>query len=406
MRLLIFILLASFCIIAKLHAAEAVDDCQCPKLACDAVCETQTDLTFYSEKCASGERVKSCSRPTCVPVSDAPAACGVAKNSDKKREAKTPDRSVASDSTITAMAMAINHEIGRVKFLEPEAWIMSVHGTKTELTVGAEVHEKDRVITGEKGRVQIDFTNGNKLNITSSSEVVISEASDAIPSADQKRMVLDLIKGRIRNKVNVKYDGEQSYYQVRTRSAVAGVRGTEFVASVYDDDKNEVVKIETFEGRVELSDVAHKDKTYVTKNESASYVVDRHLLAANDSGVPVKGELTPVSKMTDEQMLDLNRVTAFDVPIAEPIKVAKTKKVVADQNMPICDSPSAGLNECAWICENNPKGETKCRTDLPHVSCVRRICNANGQWSSPTRLPASYNESCKGEEPVVKSCDY
>ena len=218
-----------------------------------------------------------------------------------------------------------------------------------------------------------------------------------------------LIKGRIRNKVNVKYDGEQSYYQVKTRAAVAGVRGTEFVASVYDDGKNEVAKIETLEGRVELSDRGHKEKTYVAKNEMATFVAEKSQLDMNadKADFVAKGQLSSISKMSDDQLLDLNRVTAFEAPVVEPPKpVAKAKRSVAEQDMPICDSPSAKLNDCGWTCDNNPKGEKKCRSDLTKVNCVRRICNANGQWSSPTRLPASYNDSCKGEEPVVKSCDY
>ena len=81
-----------------------------------------------------------------------------------------------------------------MKFIEPDAWLKTANG-KIELAVGADIHEKDRIVTGEKGRVQIDFNNGNKLNITPLSEVVISEASDAVPTADKKRMILDFDQG-------------------------------------------------------------------------------------------------------------------------------------------------------------------------------------------------------------------
>jgi hypothetical protein len=236
--------------------------------------------------------------------------------------------------------------------------------------------------------------------------VVISEASDAVPTAEKRRMVLDLIKGKIRNKVNVKYDGEQSFYQVKTRAAVAGVRGTEFVVSIDDTEKEFISKIETLEGKVELSDINRTQKTFVAKNEAASFVADKASMAeAATEPAKLKGHFTEVVKLSDNDVLDLNRVTLFEgVPDAKA--VAKAKPTVTEEDMPICAQPAAYLNQCSWTCENNPKGEKKCRTDMANVTCVRRICNANGQWSSPTRLPASFKDECKGNEPVVKTCDY
>ncbi len=411
--------IASFVHIASTSGAE-INDCQCPKLACEADCETQTDLTFYSEKCAGGDRVKSCSRPTCIPIEDAPPKCKLAKS--KKTGGAAEVAADGAGAKVEAKpAAAPLRVIGRVKFVEPDAWLTQAGGAKTALLVGVEIHEKDRIATAEKGRVQIEFSNTNKLNITPNSEVVINEASDSAPSAEKKRMVLDLIKGKIRNKVNVKYDGEQSFYQVKTRAAVAGVRGTEFVVSVEEGEKDFISKIETLEGKVELSDLSHLQKTFVAKNETASFLADKSTLppegelvasnsADNLAANRIKGRFSDVTPLSDAQILDLNRVTLFDGPSAPTAEakseLAKNKRSVEDQDMPICAAPSARLNECAWTCENNPKSEKKCRTDLANVTCVRRICNANGQWSSPTRLPASFHDSCKGTEPVVRSCDY
>ena len=71
----------------------------------------------------------------------------------------------------------------------------------------------------------------------------------------------------------------------------------------------------------------------------------------------------------------------------------------------ICGAPIGKLKQCSYSCEGNPPGETRCRTDLKDVACVRRICNGNGQWSETKRLPASENTHCLGTKPVVHDCD-
>lgn len=62
----------------------------------------------------------------------------------------------------------------------------------------------------------------------------------------------------------------------------------------------------------------------------------------------------------------------------------------------ICERPKGRLFECAWTCEGAPKGSTRCPVDRPGVSCVRRRCNANGEWAEATPLkPAEARNFCQ-----------
>lgn len=363
------------------------DSCECPKLSCNADCEVEQNLTFYSEKCEGGKRVKSCARPTCVPIQNAPASCSMTKT-----DAGAAQRAPAS--VVVAKAGPV---VGKINFIEATVKKVVSADKKVVLSIGDEVSEGDRIETDASGKAQILFNSGNQLNLTPNSVIVITEANDTDTGKDaKKRVVLDLIKGRVRNKVNQSYNGDQSYYRIRTGSAVAGVRGTDFVVTLEGDDKNITSKIETLEGKVELSDAKFEQKTFVAKGEGSSFVADKD----------GSGRLTPVYKMSDEQIAGIQKDTSFSLESTKNM-VAKNKvKTVKSEDLPICSAPSAKLNECAWSCENNPSGESKCRTDLPDVSCVRRICNANGVWSQPTRLPAAHHESCKAGAPVVKPCDY
>ena len=394
--------------------AAGADSCECPQLSCDKECEVEQDLTFYSEKCEGGTKVRSCSRPTCVKIDSAPAKCtqanithGQPVNVAAGVAPAEPVREVASAKN-EQVAIKEQSVVGRIKFIEGVAYRISRLG-KEPLSVGDEIREHDRISTESSGRVQVAFNSGNTLNITPDTEVEVSEASDSIPNQDKKRMVLDLIRGRVRNKVNQKYNGETSYYRVRTKAAVAGVRGTDFTISVYEDKNDLVSKIETLEGKVELSDDKMEKKTLIAAGEGGSFVASKSSLFGDKDKAEflAKGYLTPVYKMTGEQIEALDKETKFASLIEDNARsVASVKNSAHKKDLFICSSPSAKLNQCSWACENNPSGERKCRTDLPQVSCVRRICNANGAWSQPTRLPASYHEACQADSAVVKDCDY
>ncbi|OFZ13587.1 MAG: hypothetical protein A2Z20_04715 [Bdellovibrionales bacterium RBG_16_40_8] len=366
------------------------DNCDCPKLSCNTSCEIDQDLTFYTEKCAGGSKVKSCSKPNCVKIANPPPSCGISESETSSK------KSVGAESKREVASVADEVEIvGRVQFIEGSAKRLIGSTEKIEISIGDNIYEKDRIETSSTGKLQILFNSGNILNITPSSEVVITEASDSKSklNQDKKRMLLDLIKGRVRNKVNQNYTGAESYYRVRTRTAVAGVRGTDFVMSAFNENEYMVSKIETFDGKVELSNIDLTEKVEIARGEGSSFV----------SPPTGNGHLTPIYKMSVEQVALLVSETDF----SSPGGVKKTTQAARSSiEKTICADPAAKMNQCAWICEKNPVGEKTCRTDLSQVSCVRRICNANGEWSQPTRLPSSYSESCAPYKPIVKPCDY
>src|SRR5262245_34375331 len=90
------------------HFAVA-DDCACQKVTCNSECEYEAEMTFYSEKCAGGERVKSCSKPKCLLKSDAPVKCRPEQDTAKNTSAQSPlDRDVASEKVEKPIVGKIN----------------------------------------------------------------------------------------------------------------------------------------------------------------------------------------------------------------------------------------------------------------------------------------------------------
>lgn len=105
------------------------------------------------------------------------------------------------------------------------------------------VCQGDTVKTADSGRTKIVMADKNEINVSPNTEMIIESYKSG------KQAVLNVLNGKVRSDVKNKYkDNKQSHYRVKTKSAVAGVRGTEFLAS-YDAVSNQS-RIVTFEGQV------------------------------------------------------------------------------------------------------------------------------------------------------------
>ena len=114
--------------------------------------------------------------------------------------------------------------------------------------VGMEVFEGDKLITGEKSRLKILFSDDVILALGSATEVVV-EKHLFDPKNGARRTRIDLVTGKLRALVQKVVAGSRADFTIKTTNAVAGVRGTEFVLVADKED----TKLYTFSGEVELS---------------------------------------------------------------------------------------------------------------------------------------------------------
>lgn len=412
----VFLMLFSFQVFGEMGQS-----CQCAELVCDP-CMQEQGVTFYSEKCgAQGARIKSCARPTCVPKDPAPVGCDYSRAgiSEPIIRGQMPSRKIASHSTDQPMASspgkkamqrklaefkkeARGPRVGYVHTVIGSASLKLSDGTKRKVVKGIEVHEKDEVQTSLRGHVKIEFDDGNIANVKPNSKLRLEHYE----MGESKKAILNLIKGKVRSKVKVRYNGETSYFRVKTKSAVAGVRGTDFV--VEHEEKDRVVtKVTTFKGSVAFEGSDTDSGVEISKGQQASFIV----ASASDSEVftdeeisdfVAKGYMTPVYSLSEAELQQLKRLTEVGQPIKR--SVASTRASKSSES--VCNAPPGDVNQCMWKCQNNPKGEKRCRTDLPQVNCLRKRCDANGNWSDESRLPASFYERCEPNGFRVGPCDY
>jgi hypothetical protein len=392
MKILLRVLTVVLGVLFSLNLNAADLPCDCPKLACDP-CSRETGVKFYSEKCGpNSSKMRSCGRPNCVPLTETTETCPVLP----QVSGGLTEPVVVKPKVTEANVEDDRARVGHVKVIKGEVQIKSDGGKLTTVSHDTELRERETLIASADSAALIDLEGGNKIHVHPATEVEVKEHKD--PKVENsRRTLINLIKGKIRNQVEQKYNGKTSTYRVLSKGAVAGVRGTDFVISQTQDSKFET-RIETLSGRVRLSDLDDKQAVNLKAGEGVVFVSE----VPTDTSLEefaVKGKFSPVFKITAERLAELDKESRVDV--------AKAKIRPAAEQVHICRAPKAYFNQCAWGCVGNAEGQKNCRTDKVGVSCVRRRCNANGDWAEETTLPQTQGAlACPGQGFTVKACDY
>lgn len=185
----------------------------------------------------------------------------------------------------------------------------------------------------------------------------------------------------------------------------------DYIYSIYPDKALAEVKVIT--GAMEFSALNFEDSVKVKSGQQSGFqgVIEGGEIAYDvllqGKKIP-KGKLLPVTSLENTQ--------ADQKVVAERKRLEKQAKdkakaqadlVRAKKEGMICQSPLGKFNQCAWVCLNNPKSEKKsCKVQMAQVSCIRKRCNANGDWAEETTLDAEKGSTACKAQPVVAPCDY
>ncbi|MDM8538525.1 FecR family protein, partial [Desulfobacterales bacterium HSG17] len=99
-------------------------------------------------------------------------------------------------------------------------------GYKT--AAGFDIYEKDTIISQPDGRIRIELKDGSTVNIASATKLIFSE-SIYRPEEKVRSSFLNLLIGKAHFLVKKLSGYNKSKFEVRTKTAVVGVRGTEFI---------------------------------------------------------------------------------------------------------------------------------------------------------------------------------
>jgi hypothetical protein len=120
-------------------------------------------------------------------------------------------------------------------------------GKTASAKVGLKVFEGDVIVTGADSRAKIVMADKNVLNISPDSKLEIAVYKNN-QQTGEKKVELKVDQGKVRAGVEQKYDDDKNTFRIKTPTAVAGVRGTDF--SVSFNPRTRVSQVVTFKGAV------------------------------------------------------------------------------------------------------------------------------------------------------------
>jgi hypothetical protein len=156
---------------------------------------------------------------------------------------------------------------GTVEIGRAGAWAPAV--------IGSTVEVGDTIRTGKPGRVRLSFRDDSVVNVGDDSQLVIDE-SVFDPDAGEARSVLDLLNGKVRAIVSEHYKEPSASYEIRTVTAVSGVRGTDFI--MVHDPATQRTQVVGVSGLVDVNGSVARDRfgvvvgaQEITEVESGGY---------------------------------------------------------------------------------------------------------------------------------------
>ncbi len=198
------------------------------------------------------------------------------------------------------MAGAVEHGIFLV--VKGKVLIQSASGSTTEAKLNSIINVGETVITEADSRAKIVMSDQrNIINVAPGTKLKFEKYSN---SKDDKNVKLKLIEGKVRSKVGEKYDNRSSKFEIRTATAVAGVRGTDFITSY--DPATKTTEVITFRGEVSFTSLAGADSD----------------LPTGDSVIVAKGERSQANE---------------GAKASEPVKIPEKELIQVDSDSAVKD---------------------------------------------------------------------
>lgn len=287
--------------------------------------------------------------------------------------------------------------------VQGKVWITGAKDRKTPAKKNELLRGHALIETDAGSEVSIAWDADRELTVLAGSQVQVP----AIAWETGEAPVILLKAGAIR------WRAEKESYNVALRSDLFEFIApkTDFIISM--DPVHAYTEVKVYRGALNFSCLNGDESEWVKAGQKAGFqgVLENGRIAYD---ILLKGRKIPRGKLTPVTPLERDEYRPFteaekkrEKQLARERHASQAAAAQKRQKGQICESPLGKYNQCAWICLGNPKGEKKnCVIGQAGVQCVRRRCNANGEWAEETPVsPENAQVLCKAQD-QVGPCDY
>ena len=244
---------------------------------------------------------------------------------------------------------------------------------------GARVFAGDSIQTGHDSRAKVTMVDSNVLNISPDTKMQI-EKYEFNPTQNKKNVILSVDYGKLRSTVNQKYDGEENKYHVKTPSAVAGVRGTDFLVSF--DKASQSSQVVTFRGQVEVG----------SSVDSVGHIVAPVKVNPGQATSAAAGRAPSIPALLPPQQLNnLNQNTTSDSSSGNSTSNSKTPGTTGRAPASLAPNPTSGSSATAMAPTTGDMTNTSSSTDVGRAPAALSPLLLVDPVAAPLATPALLN---------------
>lgn len=155
---------------------------------------------------------------------------------------------------VSLSAHAAADMYGMFMVVKGDIKVINLKNETVAAKVGSKILPGETVSSGADARAKIVMSDRNVINVSPDSKLKIEKYENDAKTG-QKNVEMNLIEGKVRNNVEQKYDGDKQKFIIKTPTAVAGVRGTQFLTSF--NPQTRVTQVVTLMGAVHLASITN-----------------------------------------------------------------------------------------------------------------------------------------------------
>lgn len=217
-----------------------------------------------------------------------------------------------------AYSSQTSKNVAIVKMVRGKALTLAPNGEKNPIKKGMWLKEGAIIKTDKRAFVRLSFIDKSSMNIGPASELKIEKFSK------KDAGVINVLTGKIRSQVTKDYlnmDKDKSKLYVKSKNAVMGVRGTDFLFST--NKKTGATTTVLFEGSIVFNKIGAKDN----RKDLETIVKKGRFIKPGEVSVAMKSKPKPTvpAKLNSKQFSKLMKNADFKVAKAQKMKKVKSK---------------------------------------------------------------------------------